>query len=140
MFAPTDVFVFADRRTFENRPRRYELHDIVKFINQCIQKDEYHGTGKIEKMNYKFPFWLRVYVTENLKRYPLLSWEKLECDHTTDRPTGNPTLEDLGVKLDTLEDKAMFTLDVFKRFGYIEETPGETPKPDPIKQYPLDMA
>ena len=66
-----------------------------------------------------------------------MSWEKLEADHTTDVPTGNPTLEDLGIKLTPLEDGAQVTLDNYKRHGYYNDFLGELPQPDPIKQHPL---
>jgi len=42
---------------------------------------------------------------------------------------GNPTLEDLGVKLTYLEDRAPWELKRFKRFGYYEEELGEFPEP-----------
>lgn len=126
-------------RVYVLRPKRYELCDLVNFINQCIQKDEFHGFQPIGDMRF-FPFfWLRVYATENVKKYPVLNWEKLETDHTTDRPTGNPTLEDLGVKLSLIEDKAMFTLDQYKRFGFYDDELGEFPKPDRLKHYPLNL-
>lgn len=96
--------------------------------------------GKVVDMRLYPTFWVRVYVTEQLKKYPMLSWEKIECDHTTDRPTGNPTLEDLGVKPVPLEDRAMVSLEIYKRFGWLDETPGEKPVIPPIKQYPFEMA
>ena len=112
--------------------------DIVNFVNQCIQKDEYHGFREIGDLRYQPLFWLRVVVTENLKKYPVLSWERLEADHTTDQPTpGNPTLEQLGVKPERMEDKAMATLYQYKRFGYRQDQLGEEPKPDPIRHHPL---
>lgn len=91
-------------------------------------------------MRFKPTFWVRVYITEQLKKYPVCNWEKIEADHTTDRPTGNPTLEDLGVSLSLLEDKAMTVLDQYKRFGFYDDALGEFPKPDKMKHYPLNMA
>jgi hypothetical protein len=85
-------------------------------------------------------FWLRVYATEQWRKFPIISWERLEADHTSDRPTGNPTLEDLGVNLSLIEEKAMFTLDQYKRFAYYYDELGELPKPDKLKHYPLGMA
>ena len=122
------------------RPRRYELCDVVKLINQCIQKDEFHGFQGVRDMRFAPIFWLRVYGCEQVKKYPVLNWEKIVADHTTDRPTGNPTLEDLGVSLTMLEDKAMVTLDQYKRFGFYDDALGEFPKPDRLKHYPLDLA
>ena len=109
----------------------------MHFINQCIQKDEFHGYGAIGDARFHPFLWLRIYLNENIKKYPIMSWEKIEMDHTTDRPTGNPTLEDLGVKLSVMEDKAMFTLERYKRFGFYDDALGEFPKPDRIREHPL---
>lgn len=44
---------------------------------------------------------------------------------------GNPTLEDLGVRLTYVEDKAPFFLKFFSRYGFYEPDFGEEPPPAP---------
>lgn len=55
-------------------------------------------------------------------------------DHVTDILTGNPTLEDLGVNLLRLEDRAPFELKPFRMNAYYDEALGEfaDPVPPPI--------
>lgn len=122
-------------------PKKYELHDIVKHVNQCIQKDEYHGWHEICDMRFDIQFWLKVYLTEQLRKYPLICWDKVEREQVTDMLTpGNWTLQDVGVKTTCMEDKARAFLWPFIRFGFYSDELGEKPLPDPLKSYPLDYA
>lgn len=56
---------------------------------------------------------------------------------TSDNPTpGNPTLEDLGVKLTYFEQMAPFFLKSHNRLGYYDSDLGEFPAPEPPKYVP----
>jgi len=55
-------------------------------------------------------------------------------EHTSDLYDGkNPTLEDLGVKLARIEDRADYELKPFRRNKYYEERVGEFSDPSPPK-------
>jgi NADH dehydrogenase (ubiquinone) 1 alpha subcomplex subunit 9 len=114
-------------------PRRYELYEIVSYINRCIQRDESYNFF-LKDMKYRPGFWIRVYINEMLSKYPKICWDRIEREMVTDTVTpGNPTLEDLGVKLTYLEDRAEWELKRFQRFGYYETELGELPEIAPPK-------
>ena len=122
-------------------PKKYELHDIVQLVCQIIQKDEYHNFYGVQDLRLAPWFWARVWVNEQLRKYPTVSFERIEREHITDMPTsGNLTLEDLGVSLTNMEDLAYNYLERYKRFGYYDEELGEKPKPDPLKDYPMNYS
>lgn len=123
-------------------PKRYELKDIVNLVNQCIQKDEFHFYDGTADLRWNPGFWIRAYITEQIKTYPVMPLERIEKEMMQDVCTpGNLRLEDLGLSdLVDMEDKAYTYLNRFKRFGYYDEELGEKPRPDKMKTYPIDMA
>lgn len=60
-----------------------------------------------------------------------LSCSHLSQDHVTDVLTGLPNLEDLGVELTQLEDRADYELKPHRLYAYYEDKLGEFPKPAP---------
>lgn len=78
-------------------------------------------------------FWLRVWATEFARKNPVISWEKIEKESVSDVLTGNPTLEDLGVKLTLFDTMARFHANIFDRYGYYHTDFGEIPPPAPPK-------
>jgi NADH dehydrogenase (ubiquinone) 1 alpha subcomplex subunit 9 len=114
-------------------PRRYELHDMVLYINRLTNRAE-SDLYTIKDIRFKFFFWFRVWVEEQLYKYPVMTWEGIELESTTDRADpSNPTLEDLGVKLSLFEDLAPFYAGTYDRLGYYDTELGEIPAPPPPK-------
>lgn len=60
---------------------------------------------------------------------PVLSFERLEREFPTDVLSGNPTLEDLNVKLVRLEDRIRHLLLLHRRLNYYWDAVGEFPDP-----------
>jgi len=54
-------------------------------------------------------------------------------DHVTDIPTGNPTLEDLGVSLTDMESRMDWELKPYRAQAYYDEELGEFAPPAPPK-------
>jgi NADH dehydrogenase (ubiquinone) 1 alpha subcomplex subunit 9 len=118
-------------------PKRYELHDLVDYINRCTSRDETHAYTLSDMRFHPF-FWLRVFLTEQVRKEPTMCWDKIEREMTSDILTpGAPTLEDLGVKLTLFESLAPYYLKSFDRLGYYDTELGEVPKPLPPKSVPL---
>lgn len=121
-------------RINHNRPRKYELYELVRFYNRCCDRDESRGFLEVRDLRWQPTFLLRVAINDIVRKKPTIHWEKLEKEYVSDVTTpGNPTLEDLGVKLTYVEDKAPFFLKFFSRFGYLEPDLGEYPPPAPPK-------
>ncbi|KAI1309414.1 NADH dehydrogenase [ubiquinone] 1 alpha subcomplex subunit 9, mitochondrial [Halotydeus destructor] len=114
-------------------PRRYELIDLVDYMNRLVSRAE-EDNFSIQDMRWAPNFWIRVYMLGALRKYPPVCWEKIEKENVSDELTpGNPTLEDLGVKLTYFEQMAPFYLKMFNRTGYYEAAYGEIPPPTPPK-------
>lgn len=72
----------------------------------------------------------RVFINEYTARVsPFLSFERLECEFSTDTLSGCPTLDDLGVKPTRLEDRIHHIVFLFRRLNYYWDGVGEFPEP-----------
>jgi len=116
-------------------PKRYQLSELVDYIFRVVRRTPDLGYRRTNMM-WSPTFLLRVHLIDKYSwTWPVgyLGWDKLERDHTTDVPTGNPTLEDLGVVLSELENRIHWELKPFRRDLYYEEELGEFPSPAPPK-------
>lgn len=128
--------MFANHLSFRS-PRKYELYEIVQYINRVTNRDATNGYG-LSDMRFNPLFWLRVYMTEFARKNPIVCWEKIEKECVSDVLTpGNPTLEDLGVKLSYFEQMARFHGNIYDRFGYYHTDYGEVPPPELPKYVPI---
>jgi NADH dehydrogenase (ubiquinone) 1 alpha subcomplex subunit 9 len=106
-------------------PNGYYLADLVDYIYRCMRWPSV-------KAKYISPmFKLKVMYMSYAPTYPILTMDKLDREHVSDIPQDLPTLEDLGVKLTPLEDRAPFELKPFRLHSYYEEHVGEFAHPEP---------
>lgn len=56
---------------------------------------------------------------------------QLQQEHVSDVLQDYETLEDLGVKLTRIEDRAVYELKPYRLYGYYEERLGEFADPEP---------
>uniref|UniRef100_A0A8J2WPD0 NADH dehydrogenase [ubiquinone] 1 alpha subcomplex subunit 9, mitochondrial n=1 Tax=Daphnia galeata TaxID=27404 RepID=A0A8J2WPD0_9CRUS len=114
-------------------PKRYQLGELVDYFFRVMRKDKEWGYYRYD-MRYDPLFSLKVFLTTQLPGWPIanLGWDKIERDHVTDRVDNSlPTLEDLGVTLTRIEDKAPWLLKMYRAHNYYDEELGEFEKPAP---------
>lgn len=58
-------------------PRCYELQELVRFYGECCQKGPFQGHHVTDLRFYPW-FWFRIFMTEQVRKYPLISWELIE--------------------------------------------------------------
>lgn len=107
-------------------PEPYYLSDLVRYFLDGTRIQFFRITD--------IGFLFRMKILRQsliLLDFPIVSWERLERDCITDNPTGAPTLEDLGVKLTRIEEKAVFIHKALKKGGYYDEALGEFPDTPP---------
>ncbi|VDL63912.1 unnamed protein product [Hymenolepis diminuta] len=107
-------------------PHRYRLDDLAKWV---IFNCRYLPRElEIRKLG---PWFLtKVYLNEYFARVnPVLCFERLEHDSTTDKLSGAPTLLDLNVKLTKIEDRIAQILFIYRRLNNYWEAVGEFPEP-----------
>ncbi|CAH1786501.1 unnamed protein product, partial [Owenia fusiformis] len=111
-------------------PHQYYLCDLVDYFYRIMRWRNF-------KRTYMFPtFWAKVAAMSQLPNRPPLSPDKIEREFITDRPTGCPTLEDLGVKtLTSIEKRAFYDLKAFKANAYYDENLGEFAEASPPPKY-----
>ncbi|ESP01733.1 hypothetical protein LOTGIDRAFT_95075, partial [Lottia gigantea] len=111
-------------KTFEAiGPYRYYLYDIVKFYLDVVQ----HRHITITDMHILYKLKVQLLHENNLYGKKITT-DMLEVQHLTDTTTGCPTLEDLGVQLTNIEDRALFDLDPYRLFGHFKDV-GEYVEP-----------
>jgi len=123
----------AEGKTFQAvGPTRYELSELVDFFHRVMKRTD--GYRRVD-MRYLPFFQLRVTLQGKfLPANPVLIWDKLEREHTTDRLVrGLPKLEDLGVKLTRIEQQALWELRPFRDDSYYEQRLEEYVDPEPPK-------
>lgn len=127
-------------RTYECvGPSSYTLLELVDYFMRCMREPGVKpGAGIWTKMRYRSfsPLYkMRIhFFISNFPSRPPVTLEKLDKEHTSDLYDGkNPTLEDLGVKLARIEDRADYELKPFRRNKYYEERVGEFSDPSPPK-------
>ncbi|CAN8002585.1 unnamed protein product [Ixodes pacificus] len=100
-------------------PRRYELGELVDYMFRVMRRDD--GYVRYD-MRYDLQFLARVHLIQSLyRKYPALSWERLEREHTTDEVFYElPTLEDLKVNLTSVEDRFPYELKYFREAAYYD--------------------
>ncbi|XP_046650068.1 NADH dehydrogenase [ubiquinone] 1 alpha subcomplex subunit 9, mitochondrial-like [Daphnia pulicaria] len=114
-------------------PKRYQLGELVDYFFRVMRKDKEWGYYRYD-LRYAPLFWLKVNLTTKLPGWPIanLGWEKLEREHVTDCVDNSlPTLEDLGVTLTRIEDRAPWLLKMYRAHNYYDEELGEFEKPAP---------
>lgn len=103
----------------------YYLSELTDYFYRCMRHENF-------KRSYLSPlFKAKVMFMENAPSYPILTMDKLDKEHQSDIITGQPTLEDLGVRLTRLEDQVPWELKPFRKYAYYEEKIGEWPEPEP---------
>jgi NADH dehydrogenase (ubiquinone) 1 alpha subcomplex subunit 9 len=106
-------------------PHSYYLSDLIDYFYRCMRYTNL-------KRSYVTPlFKLKVKYMERAPSYPILTMDKLDREHISDVLRDYPTLEDLGVNLMSIEDRAPYELKPFRKHSYYEEKVGEFAAPDP---------
>ncbi|GAB1601726.1 NADH dehydrogenase [ubiquinone] 1 alpha subcomplex subunit 9, mitochondrial-like [Argonauta hians] len=106
-------------------PNQFYLSDLVDYFYTILR---WRGYKRIPITPI---FLAKVKALTYLPRYRALNVEKLEREHITDVITGCPTLEDLGVQLTRLQDRAVFELKPFRMYSYYYDQIGEFSEPTP---------
>ncbi|KAJ8311123.1 hypothetical protein KUTeg_011323 [Tegillarca granosa] len=99
-------------------PEPYYLSDLVRYFLDGTRIQFFRIT------DIGFLFRMKI-----LRQSLILLDFPIDC--ITDNPTGAPTLEDLGVKLTRIEEKAVFIHKALKKGGYYDEALGEFPDTPP---------
>lgn len=101
-------------------PRRYELGELVDYMFRIMRREPKDGYIRYD-MRFDPFFLARVHICEMLWKYPLLSWERLEREHTSDEVLfEHPTLEDLSVPLTYVEDRFPYELKYWRNEAYYD--------------------
>jgi len=109
-------------------PNTYYLSDLVDYFYRCMRYTVYR------RIHVNPLFKLKVKYMSNMPSYPILTMDKLDREHISDELHDCMTLEDLGVKLTPIEDRAQFELKPYRMHSYYEEKVGEfaPPAPPPV--------
>jgi len=109
-------------------PSSYYLSDLIDYFYRCMRYPTFRRTP-ITPL-----FKLKVMYMSNMPSYPVLTMDKLDREHVSDELHDCLTLEDLGVKLLHLEERAPFELKPHRLYNYYEEKVGEfaPPAPPPV--------
>ncbi|OWF54190.1 NADH dehydrogenase [ubiquinone] 1 alpha subcomplex subunit 9, mitochondrial-like [Mizuhopecten yessoensis] len=103
-------------------PESYFLHDLVKFFYFCMRRPlvgfEEFTENYLMKMRYVDP-------RNPFSLYRLHNLYTLNQDFVNDQPTGLPTLEDLGVKLTKIPDRARHEYKTTRCDRYYDEDLGQ---------------
>ncbi|ODM93835.1 NADH dehydrogenase [ubiquinone] 1 alpha subcomplex subunit 9, mitochondrial [Orchesella cincta] len=116
-------------------PKRYQLGELVDWLFRVMRRDEEWGYRRTD-LRWSPMFQMRISATQKFSpSWPIayLNWDKIERDHITDVPTGNPTLEDLGVTLTDMESRMHWELRPHRAAAYYDEELGEFAPPVPPK-------
>jgi len=120
-------------------PKRYKLGELVDWMFRVMRRDDDWG---YRRTNLRYSPLMRLRITATQKfctSWPVasLGWDKVERDHVTDEPAGNPTLEDLGVLLTDLENRIQWEMKPLRAHNYYDEELGEFEEPKPAKALPM---
>ncbi|CAL8147024.1 unnamed protein product [Orchesella dallaii] len=116
-------------------PNRYQLGELVDWFFRVMRRDPEWGYRRTD-LRWSPLFQMRITATQKYcPSWPIayLNWDKIERDHVTDTPTGNPTLKDLGVILTDMESRMDWELKQFRAAAYYDEELGEFPPAAPPK-------
>ncbi|KAH9403433.1 39kDa subunit of ndufa9, NADH:ubiquinone oxidoreductase [Tyrophagus putrescentiae] len=110
-------------------PRRYELRELLEFMQELINKVPENGGFRVTNIRWDPIFRTRVtlysYLSKFIYRDPKVSWEKIEREAISDEKPLNPTLQDLGVRLQYIEDLWPDMLSVWIHEGAYSGDTGE---------------
>ncbi|XP_076653290.1 NADH:ubiquinone oxidoreductase subunit 39 [Halictus rubicundus] len=122
-------------------PKRYTLHEIVKWFYDLATQGEEDPFYAIHPIKHHYLFQMKVTLNEILQNfYPIssLSWEMLEKEHVSDKVLpGVPTLEDLGITPTHMESKVPWEIKPYKFVNKYQQTLGEFVMPPPPKEVPI---
>jgi len=105
-------------------PHRYYLSDLIDFFYRIIRYPRF------KRINITPVFRAKAYYLSHAPNEPICTPDKLEREHITDRIPDGLTLEDLGVKLTPIEQRAIFDLKPFRFNAYYHEALGEFKDPE----------
>jgi NADH dehydrogenase (ubiquinone) 1 alpha subcomplex subunit 9 len=106
-------------------PNNYYLADLVDYFYRCMRYENF-------KRSYITPFFqMKVKYMSYAPSVPILTMDKLDREHISDELHDHYTLEDLGVPLTRIEDRAPFELKPYRKHNYYEEQVGEFTAPEP---------
>jgi NADH dehydrogenase (ubiquinone) 1 alpha subcomplex subunit 9 len=96
----------ADGKTFQAvGPYRYDFYELLEYMRTCGGQSAKYDDCQITNLRWDIPMRLAHTIIERIQKYPLISWERVERDCTTDYVDPKmPTLTDLGVQLTPLEE------------------------------------
>ncbi|XP_074602799.1 NADH:ubiquinone oxidoreductase subunit 39 isoform X2 [Brevipalpus obovatus] len=111
-------------------PRRYELHDLHTYFNKILDAEGPRWPA-IRDLKLSPHVWLW-WIWRRLDRQDFpMRWEFIEYEHVTDRTTrNNPTLEDLGINLVKVEDRAFTFMRKRARAAWVPESFEEFKMPE----------
>eukprot|EP00923_Selenidium_pygospionis_P010813 GHVN01018948.1.p1 GENE.GHVN01018948.1~~GHVN01018948.1.p1 ORF type:complete len:300 (+),score=22.19 GHVN01018948.1:85-900(+) len=117
----------AAGKTFEAvGPGSYTQRELIDFIFRCLRKPN-HVTN-LSKFN---PLIYRWQLATTVYKYGHFTMDKLDREAISDKVTGLPTLEDLGVKLTRVDTRIPFLLKGKFKDAYLDPKLGEWPDPTP---------
>ncbi|XP_033753496.1 NADH dehydrogenase [ubiquinone] 1 alpha subcomplex subunit 9, mitochondrial-like [Pecten maximus] len=103
-------------------PDSYYMEDIIKFFNFCMRRPlsgvEDFNASDLLKMKHIDPY-------NPFSLYKFQNLYTLEQESLSEKPTGLPSLEDLGVKLTKLPDRARYELRSTRVDAYYDEELGQ---------------
>jgi len=120
-------------------PKRYQLSELTDWFFRVMRRDKDWGYRRTD-LRYSPLFQMRISATQKFcPSWPVayLGWDKIERDHVSDEPTGNATLEDLGVQLTELEHRIKWELKPYRAHAYYDEEFGEFEEPIPPNSIPI---
>jgi len=106
-------------------PQGFLLSELTDYFHKCMRWQTFYRTWITPA------FLAKAFVLNQLPSRPTLWVDKLEVEHTSDILREELTLEDLGIQLTKIEDRAQWELKPFRLYNYLEEIVGEFPDPAP---------
>lgn len=85
-------------------PYRYNFYDLIEYMRSCGGQSQKYDECRITNLRWDFAMRLSIEVLSRIQKNPMLTWERVERDSTSDYVDPKlPTLVDLGIELTPLE-------------------------------------
>jgi len=107
-------------------PERYTQRELIDFIFRILRKPNH-----VTNLNKWNPLLVRWQLATTVYKHGHYTLDKLDREAISDKVTGLPTLEDLGVKLSSVETRMPFLLKGKFKDAYLDPKLGEWPDPAP---------